>query len=70
MKGLRGLTAKKLSEVYCDTEIEPTLVLLSGDLSNRTTNRSNEARLDVQARGFWERGLADISLNRCNSAMS
>ena len=57
MKGLRGLTAKKLSEVYCDTEIEPTIVLLSGeDLSNRTTNRSSEAILDVQARGFWERG--------------
>ena len=46
MKGLRGLTAKKLSEVYCDTEIEPTIVLLSGeDLSNRTTNRSSEANL-------------------------
>ena len=57
MKGLRGLTAKKLSKVCCDTEIEPKLVLLSGeDLSNRTTNRSNEARLDVQARGVWERG--------------
>ena len=57
MKGLRGLTAKKLSEVCCDTEIEPTIVLLSGeDLSNRTTNRSSETILDVQARGFWERG--------------
>ena len=57
MKGLRGLTAKKLSEKCCDNEIEPTLGLLSGEgLSNRTTNRSNEARLDDQARGFWERG--------------
>ena len=54
---LRDLTAKILSEVCSETEIEPTLVPLSGeDLSNRTANRSNEARLDVRARGFWERG--------------
>ena len=54
---LRGLTAKKLSEVCYDTKIEPIFVPLSGeDLSNRTANRSNEARLNVQASGFWERG--------------
>ena len=51
------LTAKILSEARYDTEIEPKLVPLKGeDLSNRTANRSNEARLDVRARGFWERG--------------
>ena len=51
---LRDLTAKTLCY---DTEIEPTLVPLSGeDLSNRTANRSNEARLDVRIRGFGERG--------------
>ena len=45
---LRDLTAKILSEVCYDTENEPTLVPLSGeDLSNRTANRSNEARPDV-----------------------
>ena len=54
---LRDLTAKKLSEVCYDTKIEPIFVPLSGeDLSNRTANRSNEVRLDVRARGFWERG--------------
>ena len=54
---LRDLTAKILSEVCCDTEIEPKLAPLSGeDLSHRTANRSNEARLDVRARGSWERG--------------
>ena len=53
---LRDLTAKILSEVCYNTEIEPTLAPLSGDLSNRTANRSNEARLDVRACGFWERG--------------
>ena len=50
---LRDLTAEILSEVCNDTEIEPKLVALSGeDLSNRTTNRSNEESLDVRARGF------------------
>ena len=54
---LRDLTAKKLSEVCYDTKIEPIFVPLSGeDLSNRNANRSNEVRLDVRARGFWERG--------------
>ena len=54
---LRDLTSKKLSEVCYDTKIEPIFVPLSGeDLSNRTANRSNEVRLDVRARGFWERG--------------
>ena len=54
---LRDFTAIILWEVCYDTEIEPRIVPLSGeDLSNRTANRSNEARLDVRARGFWERG--------------
>ena len=45
---LRDLTAKILSEVCNGTEIEPKLLPLSReDLSNRTANRSNEARLDV-----------------------
>ena len=69
---VRDLTANILSEVCYDTEIEPTLVPLSGeDLSNRTANRSNKARLDVRARGFWERGqqvffdLRVVNLNAC-----
>ena len=54
---LRDLTAKILSEVCYDIEIELRLVPLSGeDLSNRTANRSNEARRNVRASGFWERG--------------
>ena len=54
---LRDLTAKILSEVCNDTEIEPQLQPLTGEvLNNRTANRSNEARLDIRARGVWERG--------------
>ena len=54
---LRDVTARILSEVCNDTEIEPKLVPLSGeDLTNRTGNRSNETRLGVRASWFWERG--------------
>ena len=54
---LRDLTVKISPEVRNDTEIEPKLVPLSGeDLSNGTANSSNEARLDVRARGFGEKG--------------
>ena len=54
---LRNLTPKILSEVCYDTEIESRFVPLSGeDLVNQSAIRSNEVRLDVRARDFWERG--------------
>ena len=54
---LRDLTAIILSEVCKDIEIEPTLLPLSGEeLHGRTINWSNEARRDIRARWFWERG--------------
>ena len=50
---LCDLTARVVSEVCKDTKIEPKLLPLSGEeLHGRTTNRSNEARLDIRARGF------------------
>ena len=50
---LRDLTARILSEVCKDTEIESKLLPLSGEnLNGRTTNGSNEARLDIGARDF------------------
>ena len=49
--------AKEILEVCYDSELEPALLPLSGeDLSSRTTIRFNEARRDVRARDFWERG--------------
>ena len=68
---LRDLTARIVSEVCKDTEIEPKLLPLSGELHGRTTNRSNEARLDIRTRGFWERGqqaffdIRVLDLNAC-----
>ena len=50
---IRDLTARTVSEVCKDTEIEPKLLPLSGEeLHERTINRSNEARTDIGARGF------------------
>ena len=51
---LRAQTANVMSEVCKDTEIEPKLTPLSGEeLQDRT---SNKARVNIRARGFWERG--------------
>ena len=67
-----------LSEVCKDIEIEPKLTPLTGErLDSRTGNTKNEGRLDIRARGVWERGqgfkgiftltLAAISTSRCSS---
>lgn len=54
---LRDLTAKFLSEVCNDVSIEPVLQPIDGQqFRHKTANRSTEARLDVAARGFWNRG--------------
>ena len=54
---LNDLTANMMSEVCKDTEIEPMLTPLSGEeLQGRTSNNSNEARVDIGTRGFWKRG--------------
>jgi hypothetical protein len=54
---VRDLTAQLLSEVCKDVKVEHELTPLSGELlSGKSANRSDEARLDVSARGFWERG--------------
>ena len=45
-----------LSEVCKDVEIEPKLTPLTGEeLGFRTANTMKEARLDIRARGVWER---------------
>ena len=54
---LRDLTANMLSEVCKDVEIEPKLTPSTDEVSgSRTANTTNEARLDIRARGVWERG--------------
>ena len=69
---LCDLTANVMSEVCKDTEIEPKLTPLYGEeLQGSTSNNSNEARVDIRTRGFWEQGqqvffnLRVFDLNTC-----
>ena len=54
---LRDFTAELLSEVCKDVSIEPMLTPLTGErFSYNTANVEDHARLDVAARGVWNRG--------------
>jgi hypothetical protein len=54
---LRDVTAEMLSEVCHDVNTEPELTALTGEhLNRRTANSSDEAKVDISARGFWIRG--------------
>ena len=45
-----------MSEMCEDTEIEPNLRPLAGEeLQGRTSNDSNQARVEIRTRGLWER---------------
>ena len=52
---LRDLEAELLDMVCYDVEIEPGLQPVTGEELNRGANQATDARLDVHARGFWER---------------
>ena len=51
---VRKPTAKLLSEVCHDAQVEPTLLPLTGGwMEHSATTETNEARLDIRAIGFW-----------------
>jgi hypothetical protein len=51
---LRNLLADSVSQVLKDVEIEPILQPLTGELLlQKTAIRTNDARSDIRARGFW-----------------
>ncbi|CAB4025337.1 Hypothetical predicted protein, partial [Paramuricea clavata] len=52
---LRDLEAELLNIVCNDVQIEPILQEINGEPLDPGANRSLDARLDVHARGFWER---------------
>ena len=52
---LRDLKAKLLSTVCSDVETKPALQDISGEQLSRGSDKAQDARLDIQARGFWER---------------
>ena len=38
-----------------DVEVEPVIQEINGDTLNHGANKAPDARLDIHARGFWER---------------
>ena len=52
---LRHLEAELLSMVCIDVEVEPVLQDITEEEMNRGANTAPDARLDIVARGFWER---------------
>ena len=50
----RDLTAKLISEVCHDVQVEPHLQPLSGELFHyKSTIQGDDARVDIRAAGFW-----------------
>ena len=52
---LRDLQAEMLRMVCNGVETEPVLQDITGEELNRGTNTAPDARVDIVARGFWER---------------
>ena len=52
---IRDLEAEMLRMVCTDVEIEPVLQEITGEELNRGADRAPDARLDIHARGFWDR---------------
>ena len=70
---LRDLEAEFLSMVCSDVEIEPVLKDISGEHLNRWSNKAQDARLNIQTRGFWERHRSasfDVRVPRATSNIS
>ena len=71
---IRDLTARLLSEVCHDVQVEPHLQLLTGEvLHYRTTVLEDDARFDIRAAGFWgcrHHRLANLLSDRWNSPYS
>ena len=68
---LRDFTASVLQEVCKDVVLEPPLQPLSGEQLRRSANATQEARLDISARGFWDdrfsRSLFDVMVFHPNA---
>ena len=52
---LRDLEAEMLRMVCNDVKVEPVLQEVTGETLNHGANKAPDARLDIHARGFWER---------------
>ena len=52
---LRDLEAEMLRMVCNDVEVKSVLQVVTGETLNHGANKAPDARLDIHARGFWER---------------
>jgi hypothetical protein len=52
---IRDLLAATIDEVAYDVSIEPPLTPLSGEILPSSANTADDARVDIAARGFWQR---------------
>ena len=67
---LRDLEAEMLRMVCNDVKVEPVLQEVIGETLNHGANKAPDARLDIHARGFWERqrsALFDVRLCQPNA---
>ena len=52
-----------------DVEVEPVLQEITGEVLIRGTHKAPDARLDIQARRFWERQKSAFFDVRCATQM-
>ena len=67
---VRDVEASLLREVCRDVQVEPALIPLSGQQFPASTNTSENARLDVSARGLWspmEKAFLDVRIFHPNA---
>ena len=62
---LRDLEAEMLRMVCNDVEVEPVLQEVTGETLNHGVNKVPDARLDIHARGFWERQRSAFDVRVC-----
>ena len=68
---IRNFEGKLLKQVCSDVEIEPTLQPVNDMIFHRSANSSNEARVDVRAKGFWRQGqnaFLDVRITNADCA--
>ncbi|XP_028417275.1 uncharacterized protein LOC114541674 [Dendronephthya gigantea] len=52
---IRDLLAAAIDDVAYDVSIEPALAPLTGEVLPSSANSADDARVDIAARGFWQR---------------
>lgn len=68
---IRDTTAEILRDVCKDVNVEPRLIPMSGETLPTSANTSQEARLDISARGVWaplDKAFFDIRVIHPNAA--